>query len=141
MIGNRLAACELAGAEPTFATFEGDDSAARAKVISLNVQRRGMTPAQRAIVAARATNTTRGRSAANREVFPISSAAGVFKVSDKSIKEARALLSDAPDLATQVEACALSLAAAYEQLQARRKEAKQRERLTPGERDAGILGC
>jgi hypothetical protein len=102
---NRLAACELSGVMPIFTNFEGDDAAAFAKVISLNVQRRDLTAAQRAIVAARTTDTNHagGRPTKTREDFPgfpIAAAAKVFKVSDKSIKEARALIAEAPDLAT-----------------------------------------
>jgi hypothetical protein len=52
----------------------------------------------------------------------------VFKVSDKSVQQAKALLAEAPDLAAQVEACALSLAAAYEELQDRRRQVAQKER-------------
>jgi hypothetical protein len=50
---NRLLACEKAGVEPRYETFDGDDAGALALVISLNVQRRELTPGQRAIVAAR----------------------------------------------------------------------------------------
>ena len=51
---NRHHACRLAGVEPTFITHEGDEASARALVISLNVRRRNMTPAKRAVAAARA---------------------------------------------------------------------------------------
>jgi len=37
--------------------------------------------------------------------------AGVFKVSDKSVQQAKALISEAPDLAAQAQTCTLSLAA------------------------------
>jgi hypothetical protein len=50
---NRLKACEKAGTEPMFVDYEGDDASALALVISLNIQRRDLTGAQRAIVAAR----------------------------------------------------------------------------------------
>jgi ParB-like chromosome segregation protein Spo0J len=51
---NRLVACEKVGVEPTFTDFDGDDAGALALVISLNVQRRDLTAAQRAVVAAKA---------------------------------------------------------------------------------------
>jgi ParB-like chromosome segregation protein Spo0J len=51
---NRLLACKKAGVDPTFTDHEGDDASALALVISLNAQRRDLTTAQRAIVAARA---------------------------------------------------------------------------------------
>lgn len=46
MVGDRAGrpplalACELAGVEPTFTEYDGDDAGALALVISLNVQRR-----------------------------------------------------------------------------------------------------
>jgi hypothetical protein len=109
-------------------------------VISLNVQRRDLTAAQRAISAAKAMEQTperRGRPGkdapsvqnfSSREVV-----AKTFKVGVNAVQQARALFSEAPDLASQVEACTMSLAAAYEELQNRRKQvnqkAKDRERV------------
>lgn len=48
---NRLAACELAGVAPRFETFTGTDDEALALVISLNLQRRHLTTAQKAVLA------------------------------------------------------------------------------------------
>jgi hypothetical protein len=151
---NRLAACKKAGVAPTFTDHEGDDASALALVISLNVQRRDMTAAQRAIVAARslpmfeaaakqrqgkktsATNSGRPRRATD-------DASKVFKVGVNAVQQAKALLIDAPDLAQQVEACVFSVAAAYQQLQQRqerqRQEAKDAER-TAAYRDAVSSG-
>jgi hypothetical protein len=98
-------------------------------VISLNVQRRDLTAAQRAIVAARTTNAERGRPAKNGSegtVFTVDAVAKIFKVGVRQVKEAKALLTEAPDLAKRVEACTLALAVAYELLQERRKEAEQK---------------
>jgi hypothetical protein len=50
----------------------------------------------------------------------------IFKVSNKSIQQAKAILDDATDLADQVESCALSLAAAYEELQSRKAQSRQK---------------
>jgi transcriptional regulator with XRE-family HTH domain len=98
-------------------------------VISLNVQRRDLTAGQRAVVAARAMpafeETAKKRMSEGGRVGKSSptshrardDAAAMFKVSDKSVQQAKALLSDAPDLAAQVESCTTSLAAAYEALQ------------------------
>jgi hypothetical protein len=49
-------------------------------------------------------------------------------VGKNAVQQAKALLTEAPDLASQVEACNLSLAAAYEQLHERRKQTLLRER-------------
>src|SRR5262249_7188757 len=79
----RYLACEKAGVEPTFTDFEGDDAAALALVISLNAQRRDLTAAQRAMVAARMTNTNRGRPSKNRTdsaTFSIDDASKRLKV-------------------------------------------------------------
>lgn len=137
---NRLLACEKAGVTPTFVDHEGDGASALALVISLNVQRRDMTAAQRAITAARAlpmfetaadqrkkagkrlgTDSAQGRKSRD-------DAAKVFKVGVNAVQQAKAILTSAPDLASQVEACALSLAAAYQQLQERDKEERRKLR-------------
>ena len=124
---NRLLACERAKVEPRFRDFDGDDSAALALVISLNVQRRDLTAGQRAIVAAKALpmfeeaghqrkvdgakkKDMNGQCRTSRD-----DASKVFKVGVNAVQQAKALLSDAPDLADQVSACTVSLAGAYEQ--------------------------
>src|SRR5262249_39502089 len=112
---NRLLACEKAGVEPQFTDHAGDDASALALVISLNVQRRDLTAAQRAIAAARCMDHTRALSREGRK-----SAAKTFKVGENAVQQAKALLTEAPDLVAQVEACTTSLAAAYEQLQGAR---------------------
>jgi hypothetical protein len=145
-----LLACEKAGVEPTFTEHDGDDASALALVISLNVQRRDLTAAQRAIVAARslpmfedaakarmlsgksADGEAGGRGRAkpsgstSQRVSSRESAGIIFKVSDKSVQQAKAVLAEAPDLASQVETCALSLAAAYDECQDRRRQAQGR---------------
>ena len=133
---NRLLACEQAKIEPTFEEYAGDDPLSL--VISLNAQRRDLTAAQRAIVAAKAMDaqgTTWGgdrkssggshhlNGQKSRDVV-----AKIFKVGPQSIQQAKALHDEAPDLIAQVESCTLSLAAAYEELQERRQQTKQRER-------------
>ena len=83
---------------------EGDDASALALVISLNVQRRDLTAAQRALVAARTVNAPRGRPSKNgtdSAFFSTDEAAKTFKVGVNAVKQAKALLTDAPDLAAQ----------------------------------------
>jgi hypothetical protein len=118
---NRLAACETAGVKPTFTTYGGSDADALDLVISLNVQRRDLAAAQRAIVGARCIDHTQHLSRGGRKLL-----AARFKVGENAIQQARCLLTHAPDLATQVESCMLSLASAYEQCQERRKQAQQK---------------
>jgi ParB-like chromosome segregation protein Spo0J len=134
---NRLKACEKAGALPQFIEHQGDDASALALVISLNSQRRDLTPAQRALTAARTWllngDTTKPGPRQKKELSE-SPTIGVkelcrqFRTTDKTVLQARDLLQEAPDLAEQVQSGVLSLAAATELLEARRKEAKQRAR-------------
>jgi hypothetical protein len=112
---NRLVACDRAGVEPRFKDFEGDDDAAMNMVLSLNVARRNLTTGQRAIFGARCMNGT-PLSRADRKAL-----AAQVMVGEVAIQQARALLEHATDLADQVATNALSLAAAYEQLQDRQK--------------------
>jgi hypothetical protein len=104
----------------------GDDASALALVVSLNAQRRDLTAAQRAIVAARALplfeaaglarksegGKNKGKTGGNSATPHRSrdDAAKVFKVGPDSVQQAKALLAEAPDLAVQVEGCTLSLA-------------------------------
>jgi hypothetical protein len=149
---NRLLACAKANVEPRFETYEGDDAGALALVISLNVQRRDLTAAQRALVAARTlplfeaaaskrqqTGKSvdgeaggRGKKKTSGQICPeflsAEQAGKPFKVSGTYVKQAKAILSEAPDLAAQVEACTASLATAYEQLQERRRQIAQQKK-------------
>jgi len=54
---NRLAACQQAGVEPTFTTYDGDDPAGYA--LSVNIARRHLTKGQQAMVAALACLETK----------------------------------------------------------------------------------
>src|SRR3954447_10880817 len=58
---NRLEACRRAGVEPSFAEFQGDDSELPALMLSLNVERRHLNEAQRAVSATRAATLAKGR--------------------------------------------------------------------------------
>ena len=58
---HRHSACMLAGVEPRYAEFAGDDAAALALVIDENLKRRHLDISQRAMVAARAANLRVGR--------------------------------------------------------------------------------
>lgn len=133
---NRLLACEKAKVEPAFIEHEGDDASALALVISLNVQRRDLTGGQRALAAARKWGldgySKGGRPGKGKlqESLAVSARqlAGQFKTTQDSIRQARDLLAEAPDLADEVDAGARSLAAAYQALEERQKDAAQRAR-------------
>lgn len=126
---NRSLACKRAGVEPTFTEYQGDDPLGL--VISLNIQRRDLTAAQRAIVAARVWiangDAKPGRKSVKTLPITAESLSRQFRTTKPSLTQAKAILKDAPDLATQVEACALSLAAAYQQMQAQQEEQKRQK--------------
>ena len=100
--------CEKAGVEPTFSEHAGDDASALALVISLNVQRRDMTAGQKAIVAAKALEQMPerrgrpGKDGKSSHVLSRDLVAKQFKVSDKSVQQAKSLLANAADLAERV---------------------------------------
>lgn len=50
---NRLRACEIAGVEPAFTTFEGDDDAVLAFITDANIQRRDLKKTQKAAIFAK----------------------------------------------------------------------------------------
>jgi hypothetical protein len=139
---NRDLCCEKADVEPHYETFDGDDEAALALVISLNVQRRDLTAGQRAIVAARRWMLNgdtkdkgkgpRAKGAKGQEVeippLGVEEVARQFHSDKKSVIQARDLLTEASDLAAQVQAGSMRLAAAYEELETRRADAALRER-------------
>lgn len=126
---NRYLACERAGVEPRFTTYEGDDPLE--KVQMLNADRRDSTPPQRAITAARVYERERvgyfsppnrnGQSSLRR-------IASRYKISKITLQQALEILAEAPDLAEQLERGLIPhFAKGYDELQARRKVAKQRD--------------
>jgi ParB-like chromosome segregation protein Spo0J len=57
---NRQEACLMAGVEPTYTPFQGDYAAAVKFVVSANIQRRHLTPSQRAMLVAKLETMTHG---------------------------------------------------------------------------------
>jgi hypothetical protein len=101
---NRLAACRLAGVEPSFTTYDGDPLAL---IYSANIQRRNLTKGQTAMAIARMLDLSEGRyNGARALTF-------AAKVSESRISYAVAVLKYAPDLIDQVMA-GRSLDEAYE---------------------------
>jgi hypothetical protein len=122
---NRLAACKLAGVEPTTVSSNGDDPVAL--VVSLNVKRRSMTAGQRAVSAAEAWpligNNANKRASTDRYKI----LTGMFDVSQKYVQQARAIVEHAPDLAGQVKSGLMTMTAALEELGTREREVRERE--------------
>lgn len=100
---NRLAACEAAGVEPRFETYDGDPIAF---IWSLNDRRRHMNKGQRAMVAAMADpDGHQGRQQPH---------ALVHEVGLTWLSRARVVLHYAKELAPQVRDADMSLSDAYE---------------------------
>jgi len=99
---NRHAACELAGIEPKFETYDGDDPDGYA--LSVNLQRRNLTKGQQAMVAAKAWSVS------NQTVRSAANHAGV---SHARVVQASTVLNHAPDLADAVVSGAVGLDEAY----------------------------
>lgn len=119
---NRFLACELAGIEPSYESYDGDDPDAYA--LTVNINRRHLTKGQIAMVAARAGNLV---ASTNRRL------AEAVSVNREYVNRASTVLHHDPDLAEQVVAGTLSLNDAYQRVQERKQEAQrlaaERERL------------
>jgi hypothetical protein len=118
---NRLAACQLAGVEPVFVPYQGNDVVAF--IISENAGRRHMTKGALAMVAAKAfpEQASRGRGLKS----PLS---GHFPgIPHQRVADARIVLRHAPDLADMVLVDTMSLKEAYEEARHRRGDFENRQ--------------
>jgi phage N-6-adenine-methyltransferase len=116
---NRLAACEMAGVKPTFQQYAGDDP--RAFIISANLHRRHLTESQRAMVAAKLANMKHGGDrksdqAASLPVVSQSEAATLLNVSERSVRDAKLIARESPELAAQVASGEKTVHAAKQEL-------------------------
>lgn len=116
---HRHLACKEARVQPEY-TYLPDDwslDKVKSRVVALNVLRRHLTTGQRALVAAALANMTVGRNwESNSENSPNkvsqTDAASQLNVSDKSIRVAKDVKRDTPDLAEKVNKGQMSLNAA-----------------------------
>jgi ParB/RepB/Spo0J family partition protein len=119
---NRLAACKLAGIDPEFVTYEGDDPAGYA--LASNIQRRNLTKSQTAMIAAKAWSVS------DQTKRSISDQTGV---SATRLANAKIVLDFASDLVDAVIAGAMVLDEAYKKARANKtaadSEVAQLERL------------
>ena len=116
---NRYIACELAGVEPKFTEYAGDDPLAF--VVSLNLKRRHLNESQRAMIAARLANMRQGArtdlqpSANLPKVVSQSKAADLLSIGERSIRHAKHVLtSGLPELAQAVERGEIAVSRAAE---------------------------
>ena len=111
---NRLKACEIAGVEPVFKEFEGEDI--RVYIIGANIHRRHLTESQRAMIAAQLANLGNGQktSSANLQSRAVSQAqaAEMLSVSPRSVATAKVVHSVSPVLAGAVSSGEISVHAA-----------------------------
>ena len=132
---NRLRACEAAGVEPAFSTYEGDDPLGY--VISLNLRRRHLSESQRAMAAARIATLEPHRPPLTAPTGAVNSitqaeAAALLNVGRGSLQRATVVRNQAiPELASKVDAGEISVSAASDV--ARLPELEQREIVARGE--------
>ena len=103
---NRDEACLIAGVEPWFVEFNGNDTQALALVVSRNLHRRHLTDSQRAMIAANLATMRRGDNS-NVPIGTLSQAdaAEALNVSRRSVARAAVVRNEGtPELIAAVEA-------------------------------------
>ncbi len=105
---NRHKACQIAGVDPTFVPYRGDNPLAF--VLSANLLRRHLDPNQRAMVASKLANMRQGERTDLEPSAPVQkvsrkAAAAALKVSERSVASAAVVNEHgAPELIAAVEA-------------------------------------
>ncbi|MGP0092380.1 MAG: AAA family ATPase [Xanthobacteraceae bacterium] len=112
----RYLACQIAGVEPRYETYVGDDPLGY--VVSRNLHRRHLTASQRALVAASLSDLNVGANQhTSSEGVPIGIAAALMKVSPRSVARAKQLVRLGPsELVQAVAAGKIAVSAATLQL-------------------------
>lgn len=102
---NRYAACARARIKPKIkeASFADDAECVR-YIISTNIHRRHLTESQRAAIAAELANLNPGNQSGKLAGLTQAEAAEQMQVSERSVRAAKAVQRDAPDLAAKVKA-------------------------------------
>lgn len=114
---NRFAACAIAGVEPEFTTYDGEDPDGYA--LAVNIARRHLTTGARAIIAAKA---------ARLDGSTKSGTARELDINKNRLTEAGLVLDWAPDLAPAVVAGDRALSVALEEARQRKKSDEERQR-------------
>jgi N6-adenosine-specific RNA methylase IME4 len=134
---NQLRACQVAGVEPTFTVYTGDDPVAY--VISLNLRRRHLDESQRAMVAAKLAILGHGGDRSSGKFAACSvptqqEAATLLNISERTVRSAREVQEHgSPELVSAVERGAVSVAAAADVATLPAQE--QQEIVARGERE------
>ena len=136
---HRHKACIEAGVEPEYEYLvdEVPFEKVRDRVVGANILRRHLTTGQRAMTAASLANMTSGArtdiepKANLPEVKSNKDAADQLNVAERSVKTAKEIKRDAPDLAEKVSRGEMSLNAAFEESRERKGETPKRKGETP----------
>jgi len=94
---NRLAACAIAGVEPTFAKVKDAPEDIIDFVTSMNIARRHLTTSQRAAIAADLANISRDGSTDSTDRVTLEEAAKRMKVSRKTVSRAKKVKKTDPE--------------------------------------------
>lgn len=121
---NRLIACERAELQPLSQRFEGTEAQIAALILSENVERRNLTPAQRAMARALLTKDVKQGTRTDLDEHDFSK---LGEVPGSTLAQARFVLRQDAALADSVLNGAVKLNAAYEQAKARADEIDSEE--------------
>jgi 16S rRNA G966 N2-methylase RsmD len=146
---NRYRACLATGVEPRYREYTGDDPIGF--VISLNLNRRHLNESQRAVIAARLANMTRGNPTGSNqwksanlpnssEEVSQSAAAKLLNVSPRIIRSVKAVEREAPELISKIERGEMTAHEAEKTVRQIKREkqreemAREAEKVKPSER-------
>jgi len=124
---NRYRACLIAGEEPRFQEYTGDESGLVEFVVSLNLKRRHLNETQRGVIASQLETLKHGQRAdiardANWHVLERNRAAELLNISPRTVARVKEVERKAPELIPQMASGEMS---AHEAL----KKVKEKERL------------
>jgi ParB-like chromosome segregation protein Spo0J len=115
---NRYKACRELGIKPIYNDFEGDDAAALAFVISMNLMRRHQDETGRAMSAARLATLRSGQRADQVQGLPIGRAAKMFNVGERTAARAKKVIQKgSPELVAAIDRGEITVSAAEKQIQ------------------------
>jgi len=121
---NRLKACEIAGVEPTFSTYEGNDPTGY--IFATNINRRHLTKGQQAMILVKAENSSVSDAYRRTKYCTRSSMAQQNSISATRLKIAQLVLDHAPEFVDTVISGMVSLDAAYRTAKERKDAAEDR---------------
>lgn len=138
---NRYRACLIAGEEPRFQEYTGDESGLVAFVLGLNLKRRHLDASQRAVIGLAVeryeAERARARQGARNDIMEIipeceqgkarDFAAAAVGVNPRYIQDAKRIETQAPDLIPQIASGAMNIPEAVKKLKERERLAQRAE--------------